>query len=111
MLFSDALIVGGVISQQEIATRSAIGYYLFSPPGENERLIEEAGFRLLKVMDTTENASLVAERWRAAREKRAEALAGIEGKDNFEGLQQFLGSVRKLNHERRLLRRVYLAEK
>jgi hypothetical protein len=111
MLFSDALIVAGVISHQEIATRSAIGYYLFSPPGENERLIEKAGFRLLKVEDTTESASLVAERWRAAREKRAEALAGIEGSDNFVGLQQFLGSVQKLNHERRLLRRVYLAEK
>ena len=111
MLFSDALVIGGVISHQEIATRSAIGYYLFSPPGENERMIEEAGFRVLKVLDTTENASTVAARWREAREKRAEALIGIEGKDNFEGLQQFLSSVRKLNHERRLLRRVYLAEK
>ena len=111
LLFSDALVIGGVISHQEIATRSAIGYYLFSPPGENERLIEEAGFRVLQVLDTTENASKVAERWREARQKRADALAGIEGKDNFEGLQQFLGSVQKLNHERRLLRRIYLAEK
>jgi SAM-dependent methyltransferase len=111
MLFSDALVIGGVISHQEIATRSAIGYYLFSPPGENERLIEAAGFRLLKVEDTTENASLVAGRWHAAREKRAEALGGIEGKENFEGLQRFLGSVQRLNRERRLSRRVYLAEK
>jgi ubiquinone/menaquinone biosynthesis C-methylase UbiE len=111
MLFSDALIVGGVISHQEIASRSAIGYYLFSPPGENERMIEEAGFGLLRVMDTTENASRVAERWHVAREKRAEVLIAMESKENFEGLQHFLLSVKKLNRERRLLRRVYLAEK
>ncbi|HEY6130091.1 MAG TPA: class I SAM-dependent methyltransferase [Candidatus Acidoferrum sp.] len=109
MLFSDALIVGGMISHQEIASRSAIGYYLFSPPGENERMIEDAGFRLVKVLDTTENASLVAERWLEAREKRADELTRIEGKNNFEGLQQFLLSVKKLNRDRRLQRRVYLA--
>ena len=111
MLFSDALIIGGVISQQEIASRSAIGYYLFSPPGENERLIEKAGFHLLNATDTTSNASQVAERWREAREKRAAALIAMEGMQNFEGLQMFLSSVETLNRERRLLRRVYLAQK
>src|SRR6516165_3972925 len=34
MLFSDALVVGGMISHEEIATRSSIGYYVYSPPGE-----------------------------------------------------------------------------
>ena len=111
MLFSDALVVGGMISQEEIANRSAIGYYLFSPPGENERLIEVAGLRLLTVKDTTAIASAIAGRWRDARGKRAAALTGMESKDNFEGLQRFLSSVEKLNRERRLLRMVYLAEK
>lgn len=111
MLFSDALVVGGVISQEEIASRSLIGYYLFSPPGENERLIEAAGFGLLAVNDTTADASAIAGRWREAREKRAETLVRMEGQENFEGLQRFLGSVEKLNRERRLLRMVYLAEK
>jgi hypothetical protein len=49
MLFSDALVVGGVLSHEEIATRSSIGFYVCSPPGENERLIEQAGFRLIRV--------------------------------------------------------------
>ena len=69
MLFSDALIIGGLISEQEIATRSSIGHYIFSPPGENERLIEQAGFLLIRLTDTTENAATIAER-RAAREKK-----------------------------------------
>jgi hypothetical protein len=111
MLFSDALVIGGVTSQEEIANRSAIGYYLFSPPGVNERLIEEAGLRLLEVKGTTGNASTIAGRWQEARAKRAETLIGIEGKENFEGLQRFLDSVKKLTAERRLLRVVYLAEK
>jgi SAM-dependent methyltransferase len=111
MLFSDALVIGGVISHEEIASRSLIGYYLFSPPGENERQIEAAGFRLLEVRDTTANASLIAGRWRAAREQRRETLEKVEGAENFTGLQRFLASVQKLNEERRLLRRLYLAEK
>ena len=43
MLFSDALVVGGMLSHEEIATRSSIGFYVYSPPGENERLIEARG--------------------------------------------------------------------
>jgi SAM-dependent methyltransferase len=43
MLFSDALVIGGMISAEEIATRSSIGFYFYSPPGENDRLLEQAG--------------------------------------------------------------------
>jgi SAM-dependent methyltransferase len=57
LLFSDALIIGGILSHDEIAARSSIGYYLFSPPGENERLLREAGFTEVTVLDTTQNAS------------------------------------------------------
>src|ERR1700748_3788889 len=63
MLFSDALIIGGIVSHDEIATRSSIGYYLSSPPGENERLILQAGFTDLKVADTTDEAAGTAARW------------------------------------------------
>ena len=48
MLFSDALVIGGLISHQEIATRSSIGFYVYSPPGENERIMEQADFRGIK---------------------------------------------------------------
>jgi SAM-dependent methyltransferase len=111
ILFSDALIIGGMISHQEIATRSSIGYYIFSLPGENERMLKQEGFLLVSVADTTENAALVAKRWRDARQKRKEALTAIEGEVNFEGLQEFLSSVHALASERRLLRHLYVAEK
>ena len=110
-LFSDALVIGGMISQQEIAIRSSIGYYVFSPPGENERLLEKAGFRILRVVDTSRNAATLAKRWRDAREKRREGLLAIEGDGNFSGLQQFLSTVHELTGEGRLRRFVYLAER
>jgi SAM-dependent methyltransferase len=111
ILFSDALIIGGAISHQEIATRSLIGYYIFSPPGENERMIRQEGFRQVSVADTSENAALIARRWRDARQKRRETLVAIEGEANFDRLQQFLSGVHSLTSERRLLRYVYVAEK
>ena len=111
ILFSDALVIGGIISHREIATRSSIGYYNFSPPGENERLIEQAGFQVLKVSDTTRNAAEIAKRWHDARDKRKTELVATEGPSNFEGVQQFLSCVHTLTSERRLLRYVYLAEK
>src|SRR5579862_7690855 len=111
LLFSDALVVGGTLSNQEIATRSLIGYYLFVPPGENEKLMAAAGFQLIEVTDTTQNAADVAGRWRRARDKREAELTALEGKANFDGLQAFLACVQTLTGERRLLRLVYLARK
>ena len=111
LLFSDALIIAGIVSHEEIAARSAVGYYLFSPPGENERLLETAGFRLLQVCDATASAQHIAGRWREARSRRAAALIAIEGQENFDGLQRFLATIETLNQERRLLRNIYLAQK
>jgi ubiquinone/menaquinone biosynthesis C-methylase UbiE len=110
-LFSDALIIGGVISHQEVASRSSIGYYLFSPPNVNERLLQQAGFHILTVADTTENTAAIADRWHNARQKRATALIAIEDQQNFDGLQQFLSTVHALTAERRLLRLLYVAQK
>ena len=111
LLFSDALVIGGIISREEIITRSSIGYYLFSPPGENERLLERAGFRLLAALDTTESAARISSRWYHARREKQDALAAAEGELNFEGVQKFLACVHTLTSERRLLRLVYVAVK
>jgi ubiquinone/menaquinone biosynthesis C-methylase UbiE len=111
MLFSDALVIGGMISQEEIATRSSIGFYVYSPPGENERLMNRANFRDILAKDTTDSAARIAKRWYHAREKRKEELVGAEGNANFEGLQRFLSCVHVLTSEKRLLRYLYVASK
>lgn len=110
-LFSDALVIGGIISHEEIAARSSIGYYLFSPPGENERLLAEAGFQVLEARDTTVNAVAIATRWRDSRERWKNELISAEGEANFHGTQRFLDAVHTLTSEGRLRRFLYLAGK
>ncbi|MEO7477598.1 MAG: methyltransferase domain-containing protein [Gemmatimonadales bacterium] len=110
-LFTDAMILTGIVSHEELATRSSIGFYLFAPPGENERLIREAGFELLGARDVTENATLVSRRWHDARAAHGDALLAREGEANFEGLQRFLTCVHALTSERRLSRFCYVARK
>jgi SAM-dependent methyltransferase len=110
VLFTDALVITGQVSQQEIATRSSIGLYFFVPPGENERLIEAAGFRLLAADDETEAAATIARRWHEAREEHRAELTAREGDANFAGLQRFLDCVHALSAERRLSRFCYVAE-
>ena len=110
-LFSDALVIGGLVSHEEIAARSSIGMYFFSPPGENERLMETVGFKWLEARDTTENAAIISRRWHDARNKRRSELIAIETETNFNGLQRFLTCVHSLTSERRLLRFLYIMEK
>jgi len=111
ILFSDAMIVSGLVTHEEIATRSSIGLYFFLPPGENERMIGAAGFELLSAENLTASTASISRRWHDARERRREALVKIEGEDNFKGLQKFLACTHKLSAEGRLSRCAYLAVK
>ncbi|HUB01090.1 MAG TPA: methyltransferase domain-containing protein [Terriglobales bacterium] len=110
-LFSDALVIGGLISSEELAIRSSIGKYVFSPAGENERLLMAAGFGITGVTDTSADAAKIAKRWYDARKARKAAVLAIEGEPDFSGLQKFLACVYQLTLERRLLRFVYLVQK
>jgi SAM-dependent methyltransferase len=109
LLFSDALVVNGALSSEEIATRSSIGYYIFVPRGENERLIQEAGLALVQSRDVSERAAAISQRWRDARARKTTELVRIEGEANFQGLQRFLDCVHTLTSEKRLARFLYIA--
>lgn len=111
LLFSDALVIGGVVTNEELAVRSSIGLYIFTAPGVNEKLLEEAGFDVEISRDTTSQAAVIAERWRDARQAHTARLVEIEGKANYEGLQRFLNCTYKLTSENRLRRYLYRASK
>jgi SAM-dependent methyltransferase len=111
LLFSDAAVVTGPISNEELALRSSIGFFIFVPAGENERLLAEAGFALLSVENLTSSPAVIAQRRRAARERNREALIEQEGEREFAGLQRYLACASRLAAEQRLSRFVYLAEK
>ncbi len=111
VLFTDPIVLTGILSSDEIAIRSSIGYFLFVPFGENERLLKAAGFELLSSSDVTENEAMVSKRWHDARRDRREELLKIEDQPTFEGLQKFLDVVHRLSKEKRLSRIAFLARK
>jgi SAM-dependent methyltransferase len=111
VLFTDPILVTGQLSSEEMRTRSSIGFFLFTPMGHNERLLEQTGFRIRQVVDVTDAVVSVSGKWRDARVKRRDRLVALEGEERFEGLQRFLNAVYTLASERRLSRYMYLAEK
>jgi SAM-dependent methyltransferase len=110
-LFTDPVVVTGLVSNEEIAVRTSIGHFVLAPPGVNERLLDEAGFELAQRSDVTANAALVSGRWHDARAEERATLIQIEGEERFLELQKFFSIVQRLTHERRLSRFVYLARK
>lgn len=111
LLYTDPIVVTGIISNEEMAIRSSVGFYLFVPSGENERLLEAVGFELLDVEDSTRSVAVVGKRWHEARARRREELLETEGEEEYEGLQRFLSLVHRLADEGRLSRHTFLARK
>ncbi len=111
ILFTDPIVVTGPLTNEEMTVRSSIGFFLFVPAGTNERLLEQAGFTVERVVDRTDNMAEMAERWRAARENRAEDLRKVEGADTFDGQQQFFAVAARLASERRLSRFAFHARR
>lgn len=111
LLFTDPIIITGLLSKEEIAIRSTIGFFLFAAPGVDERLLGEAGFEVLRVEDTTVQMATVARRWLDARASYQEALLEDEGLETFEGTQRLLTVAHTIADERRLSRFAFLARK
>jgi len=109
LLFTDPIVVSGILTNEEIRIRSSIGFFLFAPPGEDERLLREAGFELQRSEDRTDNMASVARRWHAARAEREDDLRRVEGDATFEGQQIFFEVTSRLAAERRLSRLAFLA--
>lgn len=104
LVFTDPIVVTGPLTNEEIAIRSSVGFFIFVPAGVDERLLEEAGFDPAETIDRTENMSRIAERWRVARDARARELREVEGIATFDGQQRFFEVAARLAAERRLSR-------
>lgn len=111
VLFTDPTTVTGLVTDREIADRSAVGIYVFSAESVNETVLAEAGFELERREDLTENMSAMAGRWHDARKRFRDDLLADEGVKTFEGIQRFLAACHLLARERRLSRYAYLARR
>jgi SAM-dependent methyltransferase len=111
ILYTDPIIITGLLSNEEIAIRSSIGLFLYAPPDEDAQLIRTAGFELVLQEDATENIAQISGRWYNARAKRQDALLQIEGESTYQGTQQFLSVAHKISTERRLSRFLFVGRK
>lgn len=110
-LYTDPIVVTGCLSNEEIAIRSSIGFFLFMPQCANEAFLRAAGFRVIRVADVTKSVADVSRRWLDARATREGDLLEVEGEDRFRDLQGFLEVVHRLSSQGRLSRFAFLGEK
>jgi hypothetical protein len=102
-------VVTGPLSNEEMTIRSSIGFFLFVPPGADERFLADAGFDITDVVDRTENMAVTAYKRMQARQRYEKDLRTIEGNETFEGQQLFLETASQLAAERRLSRLAFRA--
>ena len=110
LLFT-ANVITGPLSNVEIAVRTRNGYALLHLSGGHERLLEEAGFELLRREDPSVVQAEIARRLCVARATYADALRAAQGDTVIEEENRFLAVVEQLARERRLSHIVFLARK
>jgi SAM-dependent methyltransferase len=109
-LFTDAGVVTGAVSNEDIRHRSINGFTQFVPSGFNEELLKRCGFRILEQRDRTDGVIQNASGRIRAREKYRSELLAIEGEVRFEQQQKYLETVVNLAERKALSRISYLAE-
>jgi SAM-dependent methyltransferase len=112
VLYTDAVVVTGPISRDEMLARSpSMGEFVFSPFAADEPLLRAAGFVDVSIDDATENIAAVAAAWHKARTLASRQLDELEGPEANATFQHFLHIVHLLSAERRLSRLAYTARK
>ncbi len=109
-LFTDAGVLTGSVSNEEVRKRTVHGYTQFVAAGWNERLLESAGFRLIETENRTMNVLKNASGRLAAMQAHRAELEQVTGAAEFESQQDYLETVVALSRRGALSRVMYLAE-
>jgi cyclopropane fatty-acyl-phospholipid synthase-like methyltransferase len=109
-LFTDAGVVTGAISSEEVAIRSMHGVTQFCAPGFNERTLEQAGLTLLETEDRTHGMLSNARGRLEARFRHQADFEQLEGAKGFARYQGYLQSIVSMSRRGALSRVVYLVE-
>lgn len=110
LLITDAGILTGPISNEEVYLRSVNGFTQFAPIGFNEAILESCGFKVLAVRDLTDGVIQNASGRLRARQNHSEELIQIEGPDTFDEQQKYLEVLILLSQRKALSRFAYLVE-
>jgi cyclopropane fatty-acyl-phospholipid synthase-like methyltransferase len=109
-LLTDAGVLTGAVSNNEIRLRSVHGYTEFVPPGWNEQLLTAAGLRVVAAEDRTASVLRNAEGRLAAIKNHREALEQLSGVPSFQVQVAYLETVAELARRKAVSRIMYLAE-
>jgi len=109
-LLTDAGVVTGAVSNEEVRMRSVHGYTQFVAAGWNERLLESAGFRLLETENRTMSVVKNASGRLAATKAHRAQLEQASGTANFESQKEYLEAVVEVSRRGAVSRVMYLAE-
>jgi SAM-dependent methyltransferase len=109
-LFTDAGVITGAISDEEIRLRAMHGHTQFVPPSFNENMLGLVGFRLIDHKDRTVSLLKTATGRLSARLGHREELEQLEGSSYFEQQQRYLETVIYLSQRGAVSRLMYLAE-
>lgn len=110
LLFTDAGVVTGSVSNEEVARRSAYGYTEFVAPGFNERLLESAGFRVIEIEDRTASVLANASGRLSAMKTHRDELERMSGAADLDAQLTYLEMVVELSRREAVSRIMYLAE-
>jgi SAM-dependent methyltransferase len=109
-LFTDAGVLVGAVSSEEVASRSLHGHTQLVASGVNERALAAAGLQVLETEDRTASLLASATLRLAARLAHRAKLEKVETPPGFESQQRYLGTVVALARRPALARILYLAE-
>lgn len=110
--FTDPGVVTGLVTLGELSGRTGgTESFCFSTPGDNERLLREAGLTLLRTEDATGAMDEVARAAQASRLHHQPELEKIEGKESFREQQHFYETTHLLARDRRQSRLAFVAER
>jgi SAM-dependent methyltransferase len=109
-LFTDAGVVTGSVSSEEIRRRSIHGYTAFIAPGRNEMLLESAGLKLLETENRTASVVTNASGRVAAMRAHRRELEQLLGAAEYERQEDYLEVVVELARREAVSRMMYLAE-
>ncbi len=109
-LFTDAGVVTGPVTNEEVRKRSLHGYTQFVAAGWNERLLETAGFRLIETENRTMSVLKNASGRLAARQAHRAELERVSSAADFESQEDYLETVVELSRRGAVSRVMYLAE-
>ena len=109
-LFTDAGVITGPVSNEDIRKRSVHGYTQFVVAGCNEGLLAFAGLRLIETEDRTTSVLKNAKGRLAAMQAHRAELEQMSGAPALAGQQDYLETLIDLSERKAVSRVMYLVE-